>query len=106
MSINQRLMTADELMAMPDDGLQHELVRGELRTMPPGGWEHGYESIKVAASLAPHVIRGKLGESPAQMPDSGSLKIPTRCGCPTARSSAATDCRPARLLRGRAGSGG
>jgi Uma2 family endonuclease len=61
MAVNQRLMTADELMHLPDDGQRHELVRGELRTMPPGGWEHGFESIKVAASLAPHVIRNKLG---------------------------------------------
>jgi Uma2 family endonuclease len=61
MAINERLMTADELLAMPDDGQRHELVRGELRTMPPGGWEHGYESIRVAASLAPHVIRHKMG---------------------------------------------
>jgi Uma2 family endonuclease len=61
MAVNQRLTTADELMAMPDDGQRHELVRGELRTMPPGGWEHGYESIEVAASLAPYVRRRGLG---------------------------------------------
>jgi Uma2 family endonuclease len=34
-------MTADELLHMPDDGMRHELVRGELRTMPPSGGEHG-----------------------------------------------------------------
>lgn len=61
MAVNQGLMTADELMRLPDDGQRHELVRGELRTMPPGGWEHGCESIKVAASLAPYGIRRKLG---------------------------------------------
>jgi Uma2 family endonuclease len=62
MSINQRLMTADELMAMPDEGLRHELLRGELRTMPPGGWEHACESIEVAASLAPYARRHGLGK--------------------------------------------
>jgi hypothetical protein len=32
----ERIMTADELFWMPDDNLRHELVRGELRTLP---WE-------------------------------------------------------------------
>jgi Uma2 family endonuclease len=61
MAVNQRLMTADELLAMPDDGQRHELVRGELRTMPPGGWEHGCESMLVAESLLPFVRRRRLG---------------------------------------------
>src|SRR3954469_15136433 len=61
MAVNQRLTTADELMGLTDDGQRHELVRGELRTMPPGGWEHGCESIDVAASLAPYVRRHRLG---------------------------------------------
>ena len=33
-------MTADELLAMPDDGFRYELVRGELRKMPPPGYDH------------------------------------------------------------------
>ncbi len=37
-----RLMTADELAALPDDGFQYELVRGELRRMPPPKPEHGF----------------------------------------------------------------
>jgi Uma2 family endonuclease len=36
-----RLWTAEELLAMPDDGMRHELVRGELRTMTPAGGQHG-----------------------------------------------------------------
>jgi Uma2 family endonuclease len=61
MAINQRLMTAEELLQLPDDGQRHELVRGKLRTMPPGSWEHGCESIEIAASLAPHARRNRLG---------------------------------------------
>ena len=34
-------MTADELLHMPDDNLRHELVRGELITMPLNDWHHG-----------------------------------------------------------------
>ncbi len=35
------LMTADDLAALPDDGNRYELLRGELLTMPPTGFEHG-----------------------------------------------------------------
>jgi hypothetical protein len=34
-------MTADELLAMPDDGYRYELVEGELRRLSPAGDEHG-----------------------------------------------------------------
>jgi Uma2 family endonuclease len=37
-----KLMTAEELAALPDDGYLHELVRGELRRMPLPYPEHGY----------------------------------------------------------------
>jgi hypothetical protein len=30
-------MTAEELFELPDDGMRHELVEGELRTMTPAG---------------------------------------------------------------------
>jgi len=30
-------ITADELLAMPDDGSRYELVKGELIRMPPSG---------------------------------------------------------------------
>ena len=35
------LMTADDLLALPDDGKRHELVKGELIEMPPPGVMHG-----------------------------------------------------------------
>jgi Uma2 family endonuclease len=35
-------MTADELLALPDNGMRRELVAGELHEMPPAGGEHGY----------------------------------------------------------------
>ena len=34
-------VTADELLAMPDDGFLYELIEGELRRMSPAGSEHG-----------------------------------------------------------------
>ena len=45
MSTQTRLMTADEFLEMPDDGLLHELVRGEVVTMSLPGGEHGEMSL-------------------------------------------------------------
>jgi Uma2 family endonuclease len=41
MSVAAKPITADELFDMPHHGMRLELVRGELRTMPPAGFEHG-----------------------------------------------------------------
>ncbi len=40
MTTARKLLTADDLLAMPRDGYRHELVRGELITMPPPGIMH------------------------------------------------------------------
>jgi Uma2 family endonuclease len=61
MAITPKLMTADELFNLPDDGLRHELVRGELRTMPPGGLEHGEEAVIFVVSLGAYVRARRLG---------------------------------------------
>jgi Uma2 family endonuclease len=47
-------MTAAELLVLPDDGMRHELVRGELITMPPAGVEHGVVSLATGAQLRAH----------------------------------------------------
>ncbi len=41
MTTAKKLLTADDLLAMPDDGKKYELVRGELIEMPPPGFMHG-----------------------------------------------------------------
>ena len=41
MVAERRLMTAEELLYLPDDDLRHELIDGELHTMAPAGGEHG-----------------------------------------------------------------
>ena len=41
MTTAKKLLTADDLLAMPDDGKKYELVRGELIEMPPPGYMHG-----------------------------------------------------------------
>lgn len=56
-----RLVTADELLAMPDDGFRYELVKGELIRMPPPGHEHGVVAMNVAGPLYQHVKGNNLG---------------------------------------------
>ena len=55
------LVTAAELLDMPDDGYRYELVRGELRKMAPAGAEHSAIGIKVGISLGSHVMANDLG---------------------------------------------
>jgi Uma2 family endonuclease len=47
-----KLMTAEELASLPDDGYQYELVRGELRRMPPPKPEHGFVCVRLIVWLA------------------------------------------------------
>jgi Uma2 family endonuclease len=56
-----RLMTADELWNMRPDGMRHELVRGELRTMAPAGFEHGAVGMRLGAALFAYVEANDLG---------------------------------------------
>ena len=62
MTVERGLMTADDLLRLPDDGMRHELVRGELRTMPPAGWGHSRLALGAAFSLDAYVEAHDLGE--------------------------------------------
>ncbi len=62
MAITRKLMTAEELLRLPDDGQRHELVAGELRTMAPSGFEHGRRTARFTGSLSQHVRAHGLGE--------------------------------------------
>lgn len=42
MTTAKTLLTADEFLAMPDDGKNYELVKGELVEMPPPGFMHEF----------------------------------------------------------------
>src|SRR5437762_3159150 len=56
------LMTADELLQLPEDDFRYELVRGELRKMSPTCPEHGDVAAIIAASLFNHVRAHRLGK--------------------------------------------
>ncbi len=52
MTTTRKLMTADQLLLMPDDGFEYELVRGELTEhMPPPGDAHGDVSGRFSFEL-------------------------------------------------------
>lgn len=51
MSVDTRLMTADELLAMPDDGILYELVRGELRKMAPANPWHSNLALRIGSRI-------------------------------------------------------
>ena len=54
-------VTADELLAMPDDGFRRELVDGEVRVTPPPGEEHGVVAARILVKLGSHVFANDLG---------------------------------------------
>lgn len=65
MNTTTRLMTADELLVMPH-GDSHgdfrcELVKGELRRMPPSGSEHGFVVVNLTVRVGGHVQVNQLG---------------------------------------------
>jgi Uma2 family endonuclease len=45
------LITADDLLRLPDDGHRSELVRGELKQMSPSGARHALVAARIIASL-------------------------------------------------------
>lgn len=62
MTVDAKLMTAEELAAMPDDGNRYELVNGELIAMAPSFGRHGVIAGRIAAALGHHVRTHRLGE--------------------------------------------
>ena len=57
-----RLMTADDLLAMPDDGMRRELVNGELTDLtPPPEFTHGETQLNAGAILRQFVRPRGLG---------------------------------------------
>jgi Uma2 family endonuclease len=62
MSTEVQLMTADELLAKPDDGFVYELIKGELvKVSPPPGHEHGLVTMNIAGPLYNYVRKNNLG---------------------------------------------
>ena len=77
MTTARKLMTAEDLLALPDDDKRHELVRGELIEMPPPGLMHGIVVFTFGSLLSdcvrqnnlPFVITSEVGIYIEQDPD-------------------------------------
>jgi Uma2 family endonuclease len=61
MSETKTLMTAEQLLQMPDDGYRYELVKGELKQMTPPGGEHGVTIMRLSTPLDSYVEQHHLG---------------------------------------------
>ena len=62
MTAAKKLLTAEELLAMPDDNLRHELVRGELITMPLNDWHHGGAATQIQMRFGNFIRANDLGK--------------------------------------------
>lgn len=61
MNPTQTLLTAEELLLLPDDGCRHELVDGELRTTALAGSEHSVIAVRLTHIVAVFVHKRDLG---------------------------------------------
>lgn len=57
-----KLMTAEELELLPDDGYQYELIEGVLIRMSPGSFEPSKIAVRVSARIFNFVDARGLGE--------------------------------------------
>jgi Uma2 family endonuclease len=57
----QQRMTAEEFLAMPDDGQLHELIDGEVVSMPPAGDDHCVRESVIMGYVAHWVYEHHLG---------------------------------------------
>jgi Uma2 family endonuclease len=62
MALATKLVTAEELLAMPAEDAVIELVDGEIRKMSPAGFKHGDIAMLVGASLSTYVRQRRLGK--------------------------------------------
>ena len=56
-----KLMTAEDLLAMPDDGYRYELIMGELTKTMSAGFAHSAQAVNIIGSLWTHVGQRNLG---------------------------------------------
>ena len=59
--IGRTQVTAEALFDLPDDGLRHELIRGELTSMPPSGSEHSHETMWLGHIVCGYILEHGLG---------------------------------------------
>jgi Uma2 family endonuclease len=55
-------MTAEDLLALPDDGNRYELIEGEFIEMSPSSRPHSRDGLRIASKLLIFVEQHDLGE--------------------------------------------
>jgi Uma2 family endonuclease len=61
-AVERKLMIAEDLLALPDDGMRHELIEGEVRCMAPAGGPHGNEGWRFVTHLSGYIAADDVGE--------------------------------------------
>ena len=56
------LASAEELLALPDDHLRHELIEGEITTTTPAGYQHGKIALRVGVLVSNFLAEHPIGE--------------------------------------------
>ena len=62
MTTKLKLMTAEELLQMPDDDMKRELIRGVVTEDMPPGYEHGVVEFRIGRLLGNFVDDNDFGE--------------------------------------------
>lgn len=65
MTTTKMLLTADDLLAMPNDGKRYELIRGELVEIPPTSHEHSRVAMRFSRRIGNFVEEHNLGHDVA-----------------------------------------
>jgi Uma2 family endonuclease len=60
--VTARTITVEEYAELPDDGTLHELVRGDVVTLPRPNYQHGFLMAKITVALDRVVQERGLGE--------------------------------------------
>ena len=61
MTTAKKLLTADDLLVLPDDGMRRELIRGELIEMPPASDAHGFVGEGLSWRMSAFASQRRLG---------------------------------------------
>ena len=61
MTTAKKSLTADDLLAIPDNGMRRELIQGELIEMPPAGDDHGFVGSQSSWQIGSFVRQHRLG---------------------------------------------
>ena len=62
MTTKPKLITAEELLLMPDDDMKRELIRGVVTEDMPPGYEHGVVEVRISRLFANYSEDNDFGE--------------------------------------------